>query len=113
MSSVEIQKLALQWSSLALAGVSAIVATASAIVAIGTYKKNARTKEAEFISQLHRSFFVDETYKKIRYTLDDDKEPAAARIDRLVLAESASFTDFLNFFKRSEARKQRKTHERE
>ncbi|MBB5065647.1 hypothetical protein [Granulicella mallensis] len=98
MSPTDIQKFALQWSSLALAGVSAIVAAVSAGIAIRTYQKNTRTKEAEFISQLHRSFFVDETYKKIRNALDDDKKSASSKIDRLVSSESGEFTDFLNFF---------------
>jgi len=98
MSIANIQKLALEWASPAIAAISAAIATVSATLAIKTYRKNARTKEAEFISQLHRSFFVDTTYKKIRDTLDEDKEPTAAKIDRLVSVESGEFTDFLNFF---------------
>ncbi len=79
--------------SLALA-----IAAISALVGTFTYRKNSRTKEAEFISQLHRDFFVEKTYKKIRDLLDSGEKSATLKIEELVAAESADFTDFLNFF---------------
>ena len=98
MSAVEILKFASQWFPLILATVSVVIATISAVVALKTYRKNARTKEAEFISQFHHAFFVDGTYKKVRDILDDNKEASADKVERLVSSESADFTDFLNFF---------------
>jgi hypothetical protein len=98
MSNAEIQKLLLQGFPLVIAFLSAAIACISVIVAVKTYRKSVRTKEAEFISQLHLDFFVEKTYKKIRDILDDDQEAASTIIDRLVKAESADFTDFLNFF---------------
>jgi len=77
---------------------TSIVAAVSAAFAIATYQRNARTKEAEFISQLHRDFFVEETYKKVRETIDLAPGTALEVIDQMVEAESAEFTDFLNFF---------------
>ena len=98
MSNTEIQRLALQWFPSVLGAVSIIIAGVSAIAAIKTYRKNARTKEAEFIYQLHRAFFVDGTYSEVREDIDDHAESATATVDRLVLTESGEFTDFLNFF---------------
>jgi hypothetical protein len=98
MSNAEIQKLALQWFPSVLGAISVIIALVSAAAAIKTYRKNARTKEAEFVYQLHRAFFVDGTYSEVREDIDSNTESATATVDRLVLAESGKFTDFLNFF---------------
>lgn len=64
-------------------------------MAARSYCRNTKTRRAEFICQLHKSFFEDATYKKVRQALDTDDEDAIAVF---VVKESEDFTDFLNFF---------------
>jgi hypothetical protein len=68
------------------------------VLALRTFRHGARTKAAEFLSRLHQQFFVEKTYKKIRAILDDDSQSATDALHRLVIDETADFTDFLNFF---------------
>ena len=70
----------------------------AAISGIGTYKFNARTKVAEFLLQLHQSFFLEKTYSSMRDSIDDASEAGREAIARIVEKESPEFTDFLNFF---------------
>jgi hypothetical protein len=75
-----------------------VVAIGSAAIGLYTYWRSTRTKAAEFLLELHKSFFVDDTYKAIRDVLDDDSESASADVSLLVSEEPAVFIDFLNFF---------------
>ena len=75
-----------------------VIAIAGATVALNTYRRNATTKRAEFLTSLHKSFFVEKTYKRIREILDDDSPAGAAARETMVAEQSAAFTDFLNFF---------------
>ena len=56
-------------AAVAIAAVSAMIAAISAIFAVQTYRRNANTKRAEFLLQLHKAFFVDPTYKSMRTSL--------------------------------------------
>ncbi len=47
---------------------------------------------------LHQAFFVAETYKKVRNSLDDRSGPARRELTRYINEEPYEFTDFLNFF---------------
>jgi hypothetical protein len=76
----------------------AIVAVSSAVIGLYTFWRSTRTKAAEFLSDLHRAFFVETTYKEVREILDDESESAQAKMAVLVEKEHADFTDFLNFF---------------
>ncbi len=75
----------------------AIAATA-AFVGLRTYVRNMRTRRAEFLTSLHKNFFVDDTYKATRAILDDESPEGEASREKLVTGQDAAFTDFLNFF---------------
>jgi hypothetical protein len=64
------------------------------IAALG-YLKNANTKRAEFLRDLHKSFFEDSKYDTMRRKLDDAPEDERAVIVR---EGSEDSTRFLNFF---------------
>ena len=75
-----------------------VLALVSAIVALSVYRRNSSTRRAEFLYDLHTSFFVNETYKAVRKVLDDTSEKAASKRSSFVDDEPEQFTDFLNFF---------------
>jgi len=81
-----------------IAALAVVVGALSAYFALKTFHHNTRTKAAEFLSNLHKSFFVDETYKKVRSVLDDDSEGAEITLSNFIKEEPPEFTDFLNFF---------------
>jgi len=81
-----------------IAALAVVVGALSAYFALKTFHHNTRTKAAEFLSNLHKSFFVDETYKKVRSVLDDDSEGAEITLSKFIKEEPPEFTDFLNFF---------------
>ena len=79
-----------------------LIAVVPALLALATYRKNARTKRAEWLSTLHAKFFESENYKRIRSILDYE-QPELAILRKLVssgdydeLAEL--LVDYLNFF---------------
>jgi hypothetical protein len=78
---------------------AALILTGSAalIAAVG-YKRNANTRRAEFLCDLHKSFFEESTYKEVRRVLDESPEKSAARCAEFVTEEPEAFTDFLNYF---------------
>lgn len=78
--------------------VGAVIAASAAGAGVFTYWRNALTKRAEFLMSLHKSFFVDPTYKPLKELLDCDTPAGEARLRELVHSESSDFTDFLNFF---------------
>ncbi len=75
-----------------------VVAVWAAFVAVRAYSHNSRTKAAEFLMALHKSFFVEDTYRKVRDTVDGDSEQAVEELSRYVSEQPGIFTDFLNFF---------------
>jgi len=77
---------------------SACLGAISAAFAALTYRRNANTKRAEFLLQLHKAFFVDPTYKSIRDLLDKPSESDTEKLHRHIQEETAELTDFLNFF---------------
>ncbi len=81
-----------------LGAAALIVAAASARLAIKTLKFNARTKSAEFLLTLHKAFFVEDTYKTVRQTIDDNTEASKTEVARYLREQPPEFTDFLNFF---------------
>ena len=72
-----------------------VVASIAALVAAFSYRRNTKTRRAEFLCQLHKAFFEEKTYKDVRRTLDSASGLAVAAF---VAGESDEFTDFLNFF---------------
>ena len=75
-----------------------VIALVSAFAALLTYRRNSQTKRAEFLLELHKSFFVDETYKPLRTLMDDSDSLAQQKLQSEIAKESPEFTDFLNFF---------------
>jgi hypothetical protein len=75
-----------------------------AIAAIGvgfglrTYAINAATRRAEFLVDLHKNFFIEDTYRPLRQVLDSDTEQAVQDRARLIRDEPENFIEFLNFF---------------
>ena len=53
-----------------------LVAIVVASIALVTYRRNAKTKRAEFLTSLHKSFFVEETYKRTREVLSRWRDAA-------------------------------------
>lgn len=74
-----------------------VTGTAVIVAAIG-YLRNARTRRAEFLWDLHQSFFEKDTYKNVRRKLDETSAEAADDLDAYIESEAEEFTDFLNFF---------------
>ena len=58
----------------------ALVAIVSAVIGLYTFWRSTRTKAAEFLSDLHKAFFVETTYKKVRKTLDEEADSAQGEI---------------------------------
>ena len=79
-------------------GLSGLFAAGAAVAAAMTYRRNERTKAAEFLLTLHRTFFVDSTYERMKRVLDCDGVAEEAELESMVREEPAYFTDFLNFF---------------
>jgi len=75
-----------------------LIAGSAAGAGLFTYRRNAQTRRSELLAQLHKDFFVSDTYKPIRAVLDDDSSGGEAARESLVKSEAESFTDFLNFF---------------
>jgi hypothetical protein len=78
--------------------IAILVAGISAFLAIKTYLANTNTKRAEFLMELHKSFFVEETYDHIRELLDNSSHASRDRLHHEVAAETEELTGFLNFF---------------
>lgn len=79
-----------------------LVAVVAPLIALFTYRKNAKTKRAEWLSTLHAKFFESTNYKRVRGIIDY-APPALATLQECIssgeyneLAES--FVDYLNFF---------------
>ena len=79
-----------------------LVAIVAPLAALLTYRKNAKTKRAEWLSTLHAKFFEATTYKRIRSIIDYEP-PELATLRECIsngdyneLAEL--FVDYLNFF---------------
>ncbi|MGI4757397.1 MAG: hypothetical protein ACRYGF_11195 [Janthinobacterium lividum] len=76
------------------------VITTSAVVGLFTYIRSARTRRAEALVALHKSFFVDGTYTVVRESLDDDSEKGYATREAMVAppGPGPDLINFLNFF---------------
>jgi hypothetical protein len=75
--------------------ITLVIALAAAVIAALGYLKNANTKRAEFLRDLHKSFFEDSKYDTMRRKLDNATESERTAIVR---EESEGSTRFLNFF---------------
>ncbi len=75
-----------------------LITAATAFFAVRTFQTNARTRRADVLSNLHKSFFVEASYKDMRSKLDDDSDGGEQKRQRLVQDEEPEFTDFLNYF---------------
>lgn len=76
--------------------VSFVVGAVAAIIAVMTYRSNAKRERAKWVAQLYEKFYEGDRYKNMREKLDDAQN--AEEIEALVNKESAEFTDYLNFF---------------
>jgi len=81
-------------------GVGVTIGALSAAAAALAYVLNVRTKRAEFLIGLHKSFFADATgaYGQMKSLLDSGDASQNAALETVVREEKAEFTDFLNFF---------------
>jgi hypothetical protein len=79
-----------------------LFAIVAGTIAIGTYRRNARIKRAEWLSNLHSKFFETGTYKRIRGILEaKDQQFVALRqalSDNQTNEDVELFVDYLNFF---------------
>ena len=76
--------------------VSYLVGAGAAWFAWRTYQANSRRESAKWAVQLYEKFYEQESYREIREALDCDA--GGTEVEKLVLEESAKFTDYLNFF---------------
>jgi len=79
-----------------------LVAVVAAIIALVTYRKNGKTKRAEWLLTLHAKFFESANYKRIRGILDYE-QPELATLRECVSSGnynelSELLVDYLNFF---------------
>lgn len=72
------------------------VAIVGAIVAVFTYRANARRERAKWAVQLFEKFYETNQYKGVREQLDSTADEPAVK--DLVKREGPEFTDYLNFF---------------
>lgn len=77
-----------EWITLGIGFWAALVASVTAIVAAIVYRMNAKTKRAEFLRDLHKSFFEDDKYEAMRKELDN-KESEGASASRFKLIKEA------------------------
>ncbi len=81
-----------------ITGAGVLVAAVSAAVGAFTYSRNSRTKAADFLLSLHKTFFIEKTYSDMKCLLDCESSLEQAKLAEVVRMESEEFTDFLNFF---------------
>src|SRR5882724_804001 len=79
-----------------------LVAVVAPVIALFTYRKNAKTKRAEWLSTLHARFFESSNYKRIRGIVDYEL-PELATLRECVTSGGYDelvelFVDYLNFF---------------
>jgi hypothetical protein len=77
--------------------IQTVIAFSVACGSLLTYLRSTRTKAAEFLTQLHKDFFVEETYKEVRTAIDDNTDAARETVKRYIKDQPAEFADFLNF----------------
>jgi hypothetical protein len=89
--------------TLQLVGIVApVLALFTSALALITYRRNVKTKRAEWLLTLHTKFFESTHYKKMRHIID--YEPAEFGMLRDSIAQGGSdelvedFVDYLNFF---------------
>lgn len=79
-----------------------LVGIVAPIVALVTYRRNARIKRAEWLSSLHAKFFESANYKNIRRIIDYSTPELATLRGAVELGGPddlvESFVDYLNFF---------------
>jgi hypothetical protein len=79
-----------------------LVGIIAPIAALVTYRRNVRTKRAEWLSALHAKFFESTNYKNMRHVID--YQPSEFETLRDCIAKGGSdqlvesFVDYLNFF---------------
>jgi hypothetical protein len=79
-------------------GVTPAVGLGALISGVLTYKRNSKTKTAEFLLDLHKTFFVQHDYDEMKKNLDCDGADGEANLQAVVNEQSEDFTNFLNFF---------------
>jgi len=90
----------LSWMDFAVKGFAIV----GGVIALWTFWRTAKTRRAEWLSNLHAKFFEAASYKRIRRVLDsDDTDPEFSKLRDEVIADRSSevveeFVDFLNFF---------------
>jgi hypothetical protein len=86
----------------ALRSILQLIGIIAPIIALVTYRRNVKTKRAEWLSTLHAKFFESTTYKSMRHIIDYQPAEFATLRECLVQGGSdqliESFVDYLNFF---------------
>jgi hypothetical protein len=79
-----------------------LVGIVAPVIALITYRRNARTKRAEWLLALHAKFFESTNYKSMRHIIDYEPPKFATLRECVVHGGSdelvESFVDYLNFF---------------
>jgi len=79
-----------------------LVAVVAALLALATYRKNAKTKRAEWLSALHGKFFESTSYKRVRSILDYEPPELATLRESVTNGDynelAEQLVDYLNFF---------------
>ena len=80
-----------------------VVSIFAAVVALWTYRRNARTRHAEWLLSLHQKFYESDRYQRIRRTLDYKAEPEFSDLVERLKSETASddvdhLYEYMNLF---------------
>ena len=79
-----------------LTGISAIVAAVGVVFAARTFAFNGRVNRARFLYDLHRDFFVNETYSYAKKLIDEPSN--LDKLRQAIADETDELIGFLNFF---------------
>lgn len=82
-------------ASIAAGWVATIGGLIAAFLAISTFRQNVKLSRAKWMKELYEKFYEREELKSVRDQLDSGDEQGIAK---LVIQETSSFTDYLNFF---------------
>jgi hypothetical protein len=77
-------------------GASAIAAAIGVIFSARTFAFNSKVNRARFLYDLHRDFFVNDTYIKGKDLIDEPPDPD--QLSQAVLDETKDLIGLLNFF---------------
>ncbi len=78
--------------------ISKIIAAIGIIIAALNYRKQTKTKRAEWLKELFEKFYEQKEYKEVRKWFESRDIEKKINLDETVSDDEEKFTDYLNFF---------------